>query len=369
MKFSEVVGQQETCKRLLMQVKEDRVAHAQLFCGVEGCGKFAIALAYASYLLCDNPSDHDICGVCPSCVKTRILEHPDLHFIFPTVKKQTCSSLFKKWKSMIEESPYFTLDTWLEEMSAENQQPVIYSQESDAIQQALMLHSSEGGKKVVIIWLPERMNDATSNKMLKLFEEPPQGTVFILVSDAPEMLLPTVVSRTQRFDVPPISYEDMKEALVKLHGLDETEASRIARQTRGSYAEALSVLKVNSGERQFFDMFVLLMRKAYVRDIKSLLEWSEQIAGWGREKQKSFMAYALKLVRENFMYNFRLPQLNYMNEEEAGFAAKFARFINERNVLGFIEELERTSKDISQNANSSIALFDFTMKVIILLRK
>ena len=213
------------------------------------------------------------------------------------------------------------------------------------------------------------MNDATSNKMLKLFEEPPQGTVFLLVSDAPEMLLPTVVSRTQRFDVPPISSSDMTDALVRLHGVDGQEAARIARQTRGSYAEALSVLKADNSEKLFFDEFVLLMRKAYSRDIKGLLEWSTQIAGWGRERQKSFLAYALRLVRENFMYNFRIPQLNYMNDEEGNFATRFARFVNERNVIGIMDELERASRDIAQNANPGIVLFDFAMKIIILIRK
>ena len=369
MRFSEVVGQRDTCRRLLMQVKENRVAHAQLFCGAEGSGKFAIALAYASYLLCENPSDHDVCGVCPACAKTRILEHPDLHFIFPTVNGKSCSSLFKLWKGMIEETPYFTLDTWLEEMGAENQQPLIYSKESDAIQQALMLHSSEGGRKVVIIWLPERMNDVMSNKMLKMFEEPPQGTVFLLVSDAPEMLLPTVVSRMQRFEVPPISDSDMRDALVKLHGVDGQEAERIARHARGSYAEALSVLKADNNEQLFFDEFVLLMRKAYSRDVKGLLEWSTEIAGWGRERQKSFLAYSLRLVRENFMYNFRIPQLNYMSDAEGNFATRFARFINERNVIGIMDELERACRDIGQNANAGIVLFDFAMKIIILIRK
>ena len=369
MKFSEVVGQTETCRRLLLQVKENRVAHAQLFCGAEGSGKFAIALAYASYLLCKHPDEYDICGTCPACVKTRILEHPDLHFIYPTIKSETCQSYFKKWKSMVERSPYFSLDTWLDEMGAEKEQPLIYTKESEIIQQKLMLHSSEGGRKVVIVWLPERMKEDASNKMLKLFEEPPKGTVFLLVSEEPEKLLPTIVSRMQRFIVPPISMDDMKSALVSHHGIDEQEAARISRQTRGNYVEALSVLQRNADEDLFYDEFVFLMRMAYMRDIKKLLEWSEQVAGWGRERQKSFIDYALRLVRENFVYNLRTPAINYMNQKESGFATKFARFINERNVIGFMQELEHAAKDISQNANSGIVLFDFAMKVIILIPK
>lgn len=369
MKFADVIGQSEAAERLLQQVRENRVAHAQLFCGREGCGKFPLALAYASYLLCDHPSAHDVCDHCPSCAKTRILEHPDLHFIYPTIKKQTCRDMFRHWKAMVGRSPYFSLDTWLAEMGAENQQPVIYAQESDAIQQALLLHSSEGGRKVVIVWLPERMNETTANKMLKLLEEPPEGTVFLLVSEAPEMLLSTVVSRVQRIDIPPISEADMKAALVNLHGVEGGEAERIARFARGSYVEALEVLQTSRDEKLFFGEFVVLMRRAYTRDIKALLEWSDQIASWGREKQKRFLDYALRLVRENFVYNFRLPKLNYMSDEESEFASRFARFVNERNVIGLGLELERAAADIAGNANAAITLFDLAMKVIILIRK
>lgn len=369
MKFSEVVGQKETCRRLLMQVKENRVAHALLLRGPEGSGKFAIALAYACYLLCQRPTENDICDTCPSCAKTRIIEHPDLHFIYPTVNKKTCQSLFREWKSMIGQSPYFTFDTWLREIGAEKQQPVIYAQESDAIQQKLMLHSSEGGRKVVIVWLPERMNEEAANKMLKLFEEPPKGTVFLLVSEEPEKLLPTIVSRMQRFDVPPIEQDDMKDILVERHATEPAEATRIAKQTRGNYAEALSILQANIDEQLFFDEFVLLMRKAYMRDIKALLEWSIQVAAWGRERQKSYVKYLLRLIRENFIYNLHVSSINYMNDGEQKFATRFARFVNERNVIGLMQELERVARDISQNANASIVWFDFTMKTIILIHK
>lgn len=369
MRFADVIGQREACKRLLKQVSEDRVPHAQLICGPDGCGKFALALAYASYLLCRNPQEHDICGVCPSCVKTRILEHPDLHFIFPTVRKITCAKLYPEWRAMVARSPYFTLDTWLEEMGAENQQAVIYQQESDSIIQELMLHSSEGGRKVVIIWLPERMNETMANKILKILEEPPRGTVFLLVCNEPELLLPTIVSRTQRFDVPPISTDDLCSVIENVHGVGAEQATRMAHQARGSYAAVLGMLQTSRDQQMFFDEFKLLMRNAYARKIKDLLDWSTQIAGWGREKQKNFLAYALRLVRENFIYNFRVPQLNFMNDDESTFASAFARFVNERNVIPLATELEKASRSIAGNANAQIVFFDFAMKVIILLRK
>lgn len=369
MKFSEVVGQRDAIQRLLRQTEAGRVAHAQLICGPEGCGKFAIALAYASYLLCERPAGGDSCGHCPGCVKTRRLEHPDLHFIFPTIKKQTCKSLYAQWREMVAASPYFTLDTWLAAMKAEREQPTIYAAETDTIRQDLMLHSSEGGRKVVIVWLPERMNETGSNKMLKLYEEPPEGTVFLLVSEQPEQLLPTVVSRMQRFDVPPIAAADLEQTLTTRHGIEAETAKRIARQTRGNYAEALATIQANLDEKLYFDEFVLLMRRAWARDIKSLLEWSTEIAHWNRERQKSFMAYSLRLVRENFMRNFRLPELSYMNDEEAAFASRFARFINERNVIPIAREMERCAAGIPQNANAEIAMFDFAMKMIILIHR
>ena len=342
MKFNEVIGQKEVCRHLVMQVREDRIPHAQLLCGPEGCGKFAIALAYATYLLCKNPGD-DSCGECPSCAKINTLGHPDLHFIYPTIKKLTCLS--NKWKDMISSSPYFTLDDWLEAMGAGNQQPVIYQQESDIIQQKISLSSSEGGRKVIIIWLPERMNAATANKMLKILEEPPAGTVFLLVSEEPEMILQTVLSRTQRVNIPPLHTEEIKNALCELNSINEEDA------------------------QLFFDEFVLLMRMAYIRNVKALLEWSEQVASWGREKQKGFLDYAQRMVRENFIYNFHRPELNYMNSEESNFALKFSRFINERNVIGIAEELEHAQRDITQNANARLVFFDFALKIIVLIRR
>lgn len=368
MKFNEVIGQKEVCRHLVMQVREDRIPHAQLLCGPEGCGKFAIALAYATYLLCKNPGD-DSCGECPSCAKINTLGHPDLHFIYPTIKKLTCDSLSNKWKDMISSSPYFTLDDWLEAMGAGNQQPVIYQQESDIIQQKISLSSSEGGRKVIIIWLPERMNAATANKMLKILEEPPAGTVFLLVSEEPEMILQTVLSRTQRVNIPPLHTEEIKNALCELNSINEEDAVCIARLTNGNYVEAQKIIRTNQDAQLFFDEFVLLMRMAYIRNVKALLEWSEQVASWGREKQKGFLDYAQRMVRENFIYNFHRPELNYMNSEESNFALKFSRFINERNVIGIAEELEHAQRDITQNANARLVFFDFALKIIVLIRR
>ncbi len=369
MRFSDVIGQKEVCGHLAAQVDRNRVPHAQLLCGPEGCGKFAIAMAYASYLLCRQTGGGDSCGRCPSCRKMADFAHPDLHFIYPTIKKAACASLFAKWRGMALASPYFTLDDWSECMEVENQQPVIYEQESDALLRQLQLSASDGGRKVVIIWLPERMLEVTANKMLKTLEEPPAGAVLLLVSEEPARILATVLSRTQRVDVPPLRADDIRRTLAELNGLDGEDAARIARLAGGSYAEALKMTQAGDDARLFLDKFKALMRLAYARNVKELLEWSEQIASWGREKQKNFLGYALRMARENFVYNFRRPELNYMDSEESLFARRFSKFINERNITGIAAEMERARRDIAQNANARLVLFDFALKIIVLIRR
>ena len=201
--FKDIIGQEEAKQRLIREAQEGKIAHARLFCGPEGIGKLPLAIAYARYLSCNNPGEKDACGVCPNCIKFNKLAHPDLHFAFPVIKKKakdTVSDDFiAEWRELLINTPYFNLNIWLEEMGAENQQAQIYVKESDEIIRKLSLKSSQGGYKIMIIWLPEKMNVECSNKLLKLLEEPPSQTIFLLVSEEPDMLLTTIQSRTQRF--------------------------------------------------------------------------------------------------------------------------------------------------------------------------
>lgn len=372
------IAQHDIVAHLQKQWAEGRVPHALLLAGPEGSGKMALALDFARLLLCQNPQKGEMaepCGTCHGCAMTRTLAHPDLHFAYPIIRPKSmsasgrlvCDVWLKEWRDMLLQSPYFDLAAWEDRMGIENQQPLIYSEESDELLRKVSLVSSQGGYKVVIIWLPELMHTTCSNKILKLLEEPPQQTLFILCSNEPQRLLPTILSRTQRIEVKGLSEQDIAAALVQQRGLAPEDAAHTAHLAAGNYTRALRQLSVNDDEREYFDMFVLLMRKCYLRDIKEMHAWSERVAAWGRERQKSFLDYAQRLVRENFIYNFRQPELNYLSREEANFSTNFARFINERNVIPISDELAAAQRDIEQNVNARMVFFDFALKMIVLL--
>lgn len=372
--FKDVIGQDEIKQRLLLEANEGRVAHAMLFTGTEGTGKLPMAIAYARYLLCQHPNGQEACGECPSCKMMDNLAHPDLHFVFPVVnknksgrRKTSCDDMLPVWRQTLSESGYLNLNHWLTKMEAENQQATIYTQESDDIQRKLMLMASQGGYKVMIIWLPEKMQEECSNKILKLLEEPPLKTVFLLVSEQPELLLQTIRSRAQQIEFKRLPENVLAQALQREMGISEQDAHRIAYLSEGSYLRALQAIHINQDQTLFFDMFVMLMRFAYARNVKEMKRWSEQVAGWGRERQKNFLTYSLQLVRENFIYNFHDERLNYMNEQESQFSTRFARFINERNILGITKELTEAQRHIEQNVNAKMVFFDFALKMIVLL--
>ena len=231
----------------------------------------------------------------------------------------------------------------------------------------LSLKSSQGGYKVSIVWLPERMNIECANKLLKLIEEPPQQTVFIMVCEEPDKLLETIRSRVQRIDVRKIETADLQLALVERRGISEDAARRIARLANGNWLKALDELQVGSENEQFLDMYISLMRLAYQRKIKDLRRWSEAMAGFGREKQKRWLTFFLRMARENFMYNFKQEELVYMTQKEEDFARNFARFVNEGNILAINELANRAIRDIGQNANAKIVFFDLALQMIVLL--
>lgn len=381
MQFSEVIGQSEAIGRLLQLVEEQRVPHALMFNGPAGSGKLALALAFASYLLGERHDGHSLLTNNAATANAEAMlgkwQHPDLHFSYPVIRPKGASSdrkitsddFAKEWRTLIGKTPYFTMDQWMTAMDAENQQAAIFEAESDALAHMLNMKSAMGGYKVSLIWLPERMNITSANKLLKLLEEPPSQTVFLLVSEEPERLLETIRSRVQRFDVHRIDTPDMEQALISRRGLDADMAQRVAHTACGNWLKAMEELDSDSENRQFFDLFVNLMRQAYMREMKGLKNWSDNVSGLGREKQRRMLTYFLHLVRENFMFNFQQPALNYMTQEEEKFSQHFARFINERNVVEMAEMLQRTHRDIGQNANAKIQFFNLALNMIILLRR
>ena len=383
LKFSEVIGQQEVQERLVQMVSESRLPHAMMLCGPAGSGKLALAVAFGCYLLSMKPnnsvfSDNQVFPDSPENPESpmlRKLEHPDLHFTYPTIKlpsmgtdhKPVSDDFAREWHELIMQGPYFTLDQWLTAIGAENQQAIITAGESDELVRKLSLKSSQGGYKVSIIWLPERMNIECANKLLKLIEEPPTQTVFLMVCQEPDKLLETIRSRVQRIDVKKLPNDVIRQALIERRGIDEDSARRISRMANGSWMKALEALQVDSENKQFLDLFIQLMRLAYQRNVRELRKWSETMSSFGREKQKRFLEFFLRMTRENFMYNFQQADLCYMTQEEEAFARNFARFINEANVLQLYELANRAIRDIGQNANAKIVFFDFALQVIVLL--
>ena len=370
--FEQVIGQQEVQERLMQLVREGRLPHALMLCGPAGCGKMALAIGFAKVLL-SSSTQH------PSPVTQQAmldkLEHPDLHFTYPTIKlpsmgsdhKPVSDDFIHEWQDFIKAGPYFTMTQWMEQMGGENQQAIITAGESDALIRKLSLKSSQGGYKVSIIWLPERMNIECANKILKLLEEPPAQTVFIMVCQEPEKLLETIQSRVQRIDVKRIDSESIRQALIERRGISPDMAERLSRMANGSWLKALELLSADSENELFLDMFQTLMRLSYQRKVKDLKAWSERMATMGRERQRRFLEYFLRLIRENFMYNFRQADLCYMSQREEDFARNFARFVNEANILPVTDLANRAYRDIGQNANAKIVFFDFALQMIVLL--
>lgn len=374
--MANTTGHNDIMQRLVTDANAGKVAHAIMLCGPEGNGAMDIALSYARFLLCKSEEEgkSDSCGRCTSCAMTAKLQHPDLHFAFPIYKlypspKVTyCDDFIKEWRELLLQSPHFGYREWTDACEADNHQLMIYADESDSINRKLSLKSSQGGYKVLIMWLPEKMNEQCANKILKLIEEPPAKTVFILVAEEPDKVIQTIRSRTQIINVPRLPIESVEDILTNRHNILPAEAKRIARYTSGNIVAAQNAIRDNSDAEMYFELFVSLMRLSYVRKVKEMKQWSEKVAALGRERQKAFLTYCQRMIRENFIYNFHSPDLNYMSESEADFAVKFAPFINERNVIGIMEELSLAQRHIEQNANAKIVFFDFSLKMIVLIK-
>lgn len=374
MDFNSVIGQQEVKRHLIEIADTDKVPHAIMFCGPKGSGKLPLALAFASYLLCEHPEGGNPCGTCAACAMLKQWAHPDLHFSFPIYKKKSTDNAISddflpEWRELLLNNIYFDLEAWLTAIKAENQQVTHYVHESDSLQRKLSLKASQGGRRIIVIWLPERMKTEMANKLLKLIEEPPTRTNFLLVSQDPDMVLGTIQSRVQRIHIQGLPETDIAEALHTLHALPHEQAQLIAHVAQGNYTEALKRINAGNEEQIFFNHFVQLMRLSYMRNIREMKKWSDDAAELGRERQKRLLAYCQRLIRENFIYNFHKPEMTFQTAEEAAFSAKFSPFINERNVIGIMEELSNAERDIEQNVNPRMVFFDFALKMILYIKQ
>ncbi|MFO8022134.1 MAG: DNA polymerase III subunit delta [Perlabentimonas sp.] len=379
MQFKDIVGQDSVKQRLIKSAKDSRIAHAQLFVGHEGTGKLAMAIAYAQYVSCHNKGENDSCGTCPSCHKFQKLIHPDLHFVFPVNESKKnddedkssgkgSDSYIAQWRETILENPYITESNWYNIIGLENKLGIISTSESSEVIKKISLKSFESEYKTLIMWLPERMNLYAANKLLKLIEEPPAKTLFLLVSDNPGSIISTILSRTQLVKFPPVAREEIATALVERHNLQPEKANEISRVAYGSYRTAMSLAESDEAN-PYFDYLRDLMRHCYRNNVLGLLKWVDSASALGREKQKEMLNYSLKILRESFMFNLNLNDIAYIYGEEEDFSKKFSPFINGKNIVHIYNEFNVAWEHIARYGNPHIVFTDMAMKLVKLINK
>jgi DNA polymerase-3 subunit delta' len=372
MQFKDVVGQQALKEKLVSTVREHRVSHAQLFEGAMGYGGLPMALAYAQFIACRNKGD-DSCGTCPSCVKFNKLIHPDAHFVFPvnTTKKikdkPVSNDFLPQWREMALNRKYFSEQDWYEFIGVENKQGIISVYEADNILSKLSFKPFESDYKIMTVWMPERLNQTSANRLLKLIEEPPEHTLFLLVAENANKILPTIFSRTQRIRLLPLKEDDIVAELLK-QNFTEKEAFTASRLAEGDYIKALQTLNVSESAKTNLENFMQFMRLSYKNDILALLDWAETMAAAGREKQKSFLIFAERMIRENFILNKNLDDIVYLGFDELEWARKFAAFINDDNVFDLYKQFNLAIPHIAQNGNAKIIFTDLALKIKELIR-
>lgn len=376
MQFKDIIGHQKVKTRLINSVKDDRISHAQLFLGPEGCGNLPMAIAYAQYISCLNKGDDDSCGECESCIKFQKLIHPDLHFVFPVASsaevkdKPTSTKYISQWREAILEDQYLSLAHWQNRIETGNKQLLISKNESESILKVLSFKTYESEYKIMIIWYPERFNIASGNKLLKIIEEPPSKTLFILVAQDSEQILSTILSRTQLVKIGRIKEDILQAALEEKYNLDPSSANKIAHQSDGNLIAAQKLIEHSSTEEEFHDLFKIWMRSAFKGEVAGLIEWSENMAStsFGREKQKQFLAYALHLFRESLIKNYGDPEMERTTDNEVKFLSNFAPYIHGANCIEIIEVFNDASYHIERNANPKILFLDISLKLTKLLR-
>ena len=365
MLFKEIIVQQAMKDRLVRSFKEGRISHAQLFLGPEGSGSLPMAVAYAQYISCTNKTEVDSCGTCSSCVKYNKLIHPDLHFVYPvalSANVKTSADVAVNWREAFLDNPYITLFSWFESLSAENKQAVIGTEESGEILRKLSLTTYESEYKIMVIWQAEKMNQSAANKLLKILEEPPDKTLFLLVCENEDQLLRTIVSRTQLIKINKINDKDLMDALVSIHGQTAEAAEKISHLADGSYAEAITLMSENENAGQNLASFQKLMRASLKFDPKAVISWIDEISSAGRERQKNFLNYALHIMRESAMVNYGDDSLVKLSADEQEFVKKFSPFIHGANIERFIEELNKAHYHMERNASPKILFMDLAFK-------
>lgn len=381
MLFSQILGQEYLKNHLTKSASSGRIPHAQLFVGPEGCGTLAMAIAYAQSILCHNTDGENTNGNESCNLKFKSISHPDLHFIFPTVTTEEIKTKPKSvdfmadWRQFVAENPYGGLFDWYKILGVQNKQGEIRVDDAQEILKLLSLKSYEGGHKIVIVWMAEKMNVTASNKLLKLLEEPPEKTVFILIAENEEDIIQTILSRCQVLRFGGLSEKVIADSLILKENIEASLADKIAHQSQGNYNKALLLLDEESEELPFEEWFVSWVRAAFrakgnAEAIQDLILWSEQIAGLGRETQKKFLNFCIDMFRQALMLNYETKKLVYMEIKVPKFQLEnFAPFVNGNNINEIFKELSDAMYHIERNGNAKIILTDLSIKLTRLIHK
>ncbi len=378
MKFSEIIGQLPIKNYLVNTVKNSRVSHAQLFFGPEGSGKLALAIAYAQFISCTNKQFYDndsalagdSCGVCPSCVKYNKLIHPDLHFFYPVTTTKTVKTkpksidFIQPWRELlIKQNYYVSLTDWFDTIGVENKQGIINAEDCDEMVRKLSLKAYEAEYKIVLIWMVEKLYHAAASKILKILEEPPEKTLFILISEKQEQIINTIVSRTQLVKIPRLSHKDINQALISKFDVSEINARKIANVSDGNFIFAKTQLEEEDDEKYYLITVKRWFQLCYSfkADQKiELVKMIDDIAKIGREKQKSFFAFALKVIRNSAIMSMGDDKLVKLDEEETVFVTNFAKILNAQRIPLMANAFNKAMFQIERNANPKILFMDLS---------
>ena len=374
MKFSDILGNEQVVQQVRQLIDADRLPHALLLHGEPGVPKLALARVMAQYLHCTNRHDGEPCQQCPSCRQHETFNHTDTFFSFPYWRKDkneeaNCDDFLSYWREFLTDCPVVEdYQHWLELLKNENSQPRILVRESANILRKMSMSSFTSKYKVSIIWLPEKLRDDAANKLLKIIEEPYDDCKFILVSDNAKDILGTIFSRTQRIEMRRLGAQRVAQYLTQRYGIDPQDALAVAAPADGNVNMAIHSMQQGSEQSEFHQLFVELMRLAYMRDLGKLRSWAERVADLKREKSRRFLSYAARQVRENFIYNLHQPELNYLTRQEQQFSTRFAPYINEANVERMYEQFCLAERQIAGNGNAKIILFDMAVRTTILIK-
>ena len=381
MQFSEILGQDYLKNHLTKSASSGRIPHAQLFVGQSGFGTLAMALAYSQYVLCNNINYENSGGSDACNIKFNNFSHPDLHFIYPTVSTEDVKTkpksldFVKDWRQFISENTYGSLFDWYNVLGVANKQGLIRVEDASEVLKTFALKSYEGGYKIMIVWMADKMNIEASNKLLKMVEEPPEKTLFILITENEEDIIQTIRSRCQVLHFGALSDQIIANALISKFDCEQNQAKKIAHQAQGDYNKALHIFKNDSEDSPFEEWFVIWVRASYkarvnAASILDLIAWSEQIAVLGRETQKKFLQYCIEMFRQALLLNYEIPTLVYIEPKVEKFKLEnFAPFVNGNNINDIFKELSDAMYHIERNGNAKIILTDLSIKLTRLIHK